>query len=72
MFVEIDFDRTGNYLVSSGEDKSWMIWKIGDKTYENKGMISGLHSRPIYSCTWSKTDSQDLIATVSFKESIFL
>lgn len=67
--VELDFDRTGKFLVSSGEDKSWMIWNIEGSTYENKGMITGLHSRPIYSCTWSKapiSDTQllDLIATV--------
>jgi hypothetical protein len=41
-------------MVSCGEDKNWMIWKIEEQTFENKGMISGLHSRAIYSCTWSK------------------
>ena len=60
-------------MVSCGEDKNWMIWEIDDKTFENKGMISGLHSRAIYSCSWSKgkitspdgTDQElDLIATV--------
>jgi WD40 repeat protein len=63
-------------MVSCGEDKNWMIWDVqNEKNYENKGMISGLHSRAIYSCSWSKgkflaadghTDlSIDLIATVS-------
>lgn len=53
-YIEIDFDRTGRYMVSCGEDKNWMIWDIQETNFENKGMISGLHSRPIYSCTWSK------------------
>jgi len=61
--------------VSCGEDKNWMIWDIQEQTFENKGMISGLHSRAIYSCSWSKgqvkvpgsPDLQlDLIATVRF------
>jgi len=52
-----------------------MIWDIQEQTFENKGMISGLHSRAIYSCSWSKgqvkvADSPDieldLIATVRF------
>jgi hypothetical protein len=60
-------------MVSCGEDKNWMIWDIQEKNFENKGMISGLHSRPIYSCTWSKGASKggdgeeqamDLIVTV--------
>jgi hypothetical protein len=64
-------------MVSCGEDKNWMIWKIEEQNFENKGMISGLHSRAIYSCTWSKgkihsengsSDQDfDLIATVSRK-----
>ena len=71
--IEIDFDRTGRYMVSCGEDKNWMIWDIKETNFENKGMISGLHSRPIYSCTWSKGVTKgsdgaeqelDLIATV--------
>jgi hypothetical protein len=48
-----------------------MIWDIQEKTYENKGMISGMHSRAIYSCSWSKGKTSadgkqelDLIATV--------
>lgn len=41
-------------MVSCGEDKAWMIWKIYENTFENKGMISNLHSRSIYSCSWAK------------------
>ena len=26
--IEVDFDRTGRYMVSCGEDKNWMIWDI--------------------------------------------
>ena len=58
--------------MSCGEDKNWMIWDVQDKTYEKKGMISGQHSRAIYSCSWSKGTKApegkpqlDLIATVS-------
>lgn len=61
-------------MVSCGEDKLWMIWKVDAKSYENKGMISGFHSRPIYTCSWAKTrlssnqdDKTDLIATVRNK-----
>ena len=49
-----------------------MIWDIRGQNFENKGIISGLHSRAIYSCSWSKGDMKasgesqvDLIATVS-------
>jgi hypothetical protein len=69
-------------MVSCGEDKNWMIWNIQDQTFENKGMISGLHSRAIYSCSWSKgqvkspdgiSDLQiDLIATVSLGVSMMI
>jgi hypothetical protein len=61
-------------MVSCGEDKNWMIWDIQDKNFENKGMINGLHSRAIYSCSWTKGSTKgmdgsdqyvDLIATVS-------
>ena len=52
--IGIDFDRTGDFLISSGEDKYWMIWQVGEESFENKGMISGLHSRQIYSCSWAK------------------
>lgn len=57
-----------------------MIWDIQEQTFENKGMISGLHSRAIYSCSWSKgqvkvpgsPDLQlDLIATVRFDALFF-
>ena len=58
--IELDFDRTGNFLVSCGEDKNWMIWEIQDENFENKGMISGLHSRSIYSCSWAKAPVQPL------------
>ena len=70
--LEIDFDASGDYMVSCGEDKNWMIWKINEKTFENKGMISNLHQRSIYSCSWAKTTisspadvKTDFIATVS-------
>ena len=72
--LEIDFDRTGRYMVSCGEDKNWMIWDIQETNYENKGIISGLHSRAIYSISWSKgvikgpgdvVQNIDLIASVT-------
>jgi WD40 repeat protein len=72
--IELDFDRSGRYMVSCGEDKNWMIWDIQETNYENKGIISGLHSRAIYSCSWSKgvikgpgdvEQNIDLIASVT-------
>ena len=53
--IELDFDSTGRYLVSCGDDLNWMIWEISDKGYKNKGIIPKTHSRTIYSCSWSKT-----------------
>ena len=47
-------DRTGRHMVSCGEGKNWMIWDIQETNYEKKGIISGLHNRAIYSCSWSK------------------
>jgi len=71
IILEIDFDRTGEYMVSCGEDKNWMIWKITESSFENRGMITNLHSRSIYSCSWAKEPipnsndlMTDLIATV--------
>ena len=74
LLIELDFDRAGQYMVSCGEDKNWMIWEISELTFENKGMIYGLHSRAIYSCSWAKGPVHsipgavptylDLIATV--------
>ena len=67
---QLDFDGSGEYLASCGEDRNWMIWRITQTTYESKGMISNLHSRSIYSCSWSTLSlapatTIDLIATVS-------
>ena len=39
-FVELDFDYTGKYLVSCGDDLNWMIWAVNDKTFTNKGIIN--------------------------------
>lgn len=69
---QLDFDKSGDFLVSCGEDRNWMIWRITQSTYESKGMISGLHSRPIYSVSWSTINTGpqaevDLIATVGIR-----
>lgn len=75
MLVEIDFDQEGEFMVSCGEDKNWMIWRVQEQTFESKGMITGHHSRSIYSCSWSKgtvpdangvQQQTDLIATVNY------
>lgn len=52
--IEIDFDQTGQYLVSCGDDKSWMIWEVDETSFKHKGIIPGMHSRTIYSCSWAK------------------
>jgi WD40 repeat protein len=73
--IELDFDRTGEFLLSCGNDKTWMIWKISDTDFEAKGMASGCHSRAIYSCSWARASLTssiedpifvDIIATVGF------
>ena len=48
--------------MSCGDDMNWMVWKIGLKSV-NKGIISGQHSRTIYSCDWVSTQKVNLIAT---------
>ena len=69
---QLDFDATGNYLCSCSEDKTWSIWQIQQKDFENKGIIPNCHMRSIYTISWSKNpksdssdDAVDLIATGS-------
>jgi len=50
----LDFDRTGEFLVSSGEDKRWYVWRVSEQGFENKGVVPDSHRRAIYSCSWSK------------------
>jgi len=51
---QLDFDSTGNFLVSCGDDQTWMIWAIDEFNFQHRGIISGHHSRTIYSISWSK------------------
>lgn len=52
--LECDFDRTGNYLCSVGDDKNMMVWAISEDNCLNKGIVTKDHGRAIYSCSWSK------------------
>ena len=54
MDLEFDFDRTGNYLASCGDDRNTMVWGISTDDCINKGIITNHHTRTIFSCSWSK------------------
>lgn len=47
-----------------------MIWEIGDKEFKNKGIIPDMHSRSIYSCSWSKIPVQTQPSSPVFTELI--
>jgi len=49
----LDFDPSGNYLVSCSDDKTWILWRITDKSYSKLAVVSGDHSRAIYSISWA-------------------
>ncbi|KAI8895192.1 WD40-repeat-containing domain protein [Globomyces pollinis-pini] len=58
----IDFNQNGNMLVSVSDDLSLKIWsKLPNGNYECTFTFEKLHSRTIYSVSWSK--SNGLIAT---------
>lgn len=57
----LDFDADEQHLVSVGDDRRLVLWEVGPTNYHHKGVLEGLHSRCIYSCSWSKTSG--LIAT---------
>jgi len=62
---QLDFDDSGKYLTSVGDDRNLMIWSIFKEGGIHKGLIAGLHSKSIYSCSWFKDpeNSLDMIAT---------
>lgn len=66
----IDFDSTEKYLVSVGDDMKMIIWEITKKNYSRKWIISGAHSRWIYSWAWSKSSSR--IATAGGDNKVIL
>ncbi|OUM69683.1 hypothetical protein PIROE2DRAFT_65795 [Piromyces sp. E2] len=49
----VDFDATGNFLVSVSDDMSIIIWKCFKIS-----VLKGLHTRPIYSVSWSKLNNK--------------
>ena len=66
----IDFNSTGQHIVSCSDDKTLKFWSrepnaSGKKDKETKfcasAAISDNHSRPIYDVSWSKVS--DLVAT---------
>jgi len=74
LFGVYAFDRTGDRLVSGGDDLKMIIWKAiknSDKEepkYKNVCTISGYHKRTIFSVDWSAHN--DLIASGAADDSI--
>jgi cytosolic iron-sulfur protein assembly protein CIAO1 len=51
----IDFDSTGTYLASVGDDLSLRIWKEEQGQYHPFSIYEKLHEGTIYSVSWSKS-----------------
>jgi cytosolic iron-sulfur protein assembly protein CIAO1 len=49
----LDFDPSGNFLVSCSEDKSWILWRITEKGYSKLATVAGDHFRSVYSISWA-------------------
>ena len=48
----LDFDPTGNFLVSCSDDKSWIVWNISATGFSMVGKHENTHFRAIYSVSW--------------------
>lgn len=55
----LDFDRTGEHLMTCSDDTSWGVWNITETAYKCMGIIQGSHTRSIYSCSWSKSNDEN-------------
>jgi cytosolic iron-sulfur protein assembly protein CIAO1 len=47
----VDFDSTGDFLVSVSDDLSLRLYKLKNKQYEQVAVLENLHSRTIYTCS---------------------
>lgn len=58
----VDFDKTGNRVVTCSDDRTLKIWsKVADDKWLCTNTLAGFHERPIYDVSWSPHDG--LIAT---------
>jgi len=48
-----DFDPKGEYLASCSDDKTWILWRITEKSYTKVAVVAGDHFRAIYSISFS-------------------
>ena len=60
-------------MASCSDDKSWIVWKIGEKESKLIGKVENTHFRAIYSISWSPGSSQrNLIATTGSDNQIII
>ena len=66
----VDFDTSGDRLVSVSDDTSVKVWQRdqGGQKFKNVSTLSGHHSRAVYDVSWSKLNGY--IATGSGDNSI--
>ena len=66
----VDFDASGDRLVSVSGDTSIKVWQRdpGGHKFKNVSTLSGYHTRPVYDVSWSKLNGY--IATGSGDDSI--
>ncbi|KNC85672.1 hypothetical protein SARC_02156 [Sphaeroforma arctica JP610] len=83
----IDFDCTGDRMVTSGDDKTIRIWQAyhpgnaqnidtpdhSHPKYVNVATLENVHTRPIFHCAFSKvTKGKERIATVAGDDSLVI
>ena len=71
---QADFDATGQFIVSVGDDKKVIVWRRGGPgsasatQWKRVATLQGHHEDPIYSVSWSPTSS--LIASAGGDDQI--
>jgi len=56
---DLSFNDSGSHFASVSDDQSVMIWQelpAPQKGFRRVQQLSNVHSRPIFSCDWSKND----------------
>jgi cytosolic iron-sulfur protein assembly protein CIAO1 len=57
---QLDFNTEATHLVSCSEDRSLIVWKVSENSYERVTTLEEAHLRAIYSVSWA---GKDTIAT---------
>lgn len=57
-------------MVTCGDDKKVIIYEISEAGYVKKTEVDGLHSRCIYSCSWSQ--NSNFIATAGSDNKVYV